>query len=72
LTVPRAWLAAPDGVSYASDAYIPFRDNIDRAARSGVAYVAQAGGSARDADVIAACNEYGMAMDYTGVRLFHH
>lgn len=68
----RAWLVRLGGVSYASDASIPFRDNIDRAARSGVAYVAQPGGSARDADVVAACDEYGMAMAYTGVRLFHH
>lgn len=68
----RAWLARQDRVSYASDASIPFRDNIDRAARSGVAYVAQPGGSARDAEVVAACDEYGMVMAYTGVRLFHH
>ena len=53
------------GVSLASDAYIPFRDNIDRAQGSGVAYIAQPGGSARDADVIAACDAYGMAMANT-------
>ncbi len=71
-TERRTWLAGLAGVGYASDAYIPFRDNIDRAAGSGVAYVAQPGGSARDAEVRAACDEYGMAMAYTGVRLFHH
>lgn len=68
----RDWLAGLCGVAPASDAYIPFRDNIDRAHGSGVAYVAQPGGSARDAAVIAACNEHGMGMAFTGVRLFHH
>jgi phosphoribosylaminoimidazolecarboxamide formyltransferase/IMP cyclohydrolase len=66
------WLAGLRGVSLASDAYIPFRDNIDRAHGSGVAFVAQPGGSARDAEVIAACDAYGMTMAFTGVRLFHH
>ena len=56
----------------ASDAFIPFRDNIDRAAMSGVKYVVQPGGSVRDDDVAAACAEYGIAMAISGVRLFHH
>lgn len=68
----RAWLDQVSGVSLSSDAYFPFRDSIDRAARSGVQYVAQPGGSVRDDDVIAACNEYGMTMCMTGIRLFHH
>ena len=68
----RAWLDGLDGVSMASDAFIPFRDNIDRAAMSGVRYVAQPGGSVRDGDVAAACDRYGMAMAVSGVRLFHH
>jgi phosphoribosylaminoimidazolecarboxamide formyltransferase/IMP cyclohydrolase len=55
-----------------SDAYFPFRDSIDRASRSGVQDVAQPGGSMRDEDVIAACDEYGMVMARTGLRLFHH
>jgi phosphoribosylaminoimidazolecarboxamide formyltransferase/IMP cyclohydrolase len=66
------WLSRVDGVSLVSDAFIPFRDNIDHAARHGVRYVAQPGGSNRDAEVEAACREYGMAMVHTGVRLFHH
>ncbi|MEM6755599.1 MAG: bifunctional phosphoribosylaminoimidazolecarboxamide formyltransferase/IMP cyclohydrolase, partial [Planctomycetota bacterium] len=60
------------GMCCASDAFFPFRDNIDRLARSGVRYVAQAGGSVRDADVVAAADEHGMAMAMTGVRLFLH
>jgi len=68
----REWLDGLRGVALASDAYFPFRDNIDRARRSGVAFVAQPGGSHRDAEVIAACDEYGMVMAFTGVRLFHH
>jgi len=67
-----AWLAQLDGVVLSSDAFIPFRDNLDRAAASGVGYVAQAGGSARDQDVIAAADEHGMVMAATGVRLFLH
>jgi phosphoribosylaminoimidazolecarboxamide formyltransferase/IMP cyclohydrolase len=66
------WLSKIRGVSLASDAFFPFRDNIDRASRSGVSYIAQPGGSVRDDVVIQACNEYGMAMCFTGVRLFHH
>ena len=68
----RAWMARLRGVSLVSDGFIPFRDNIDHAARHGVAYVAQPGGSARDAEVEAACREYGIAMAYTDLRLFHH
>lgn len=68
----REWLSAQQGVSYASDAFLPFRDNIDRAAQSGVRYVSQPGGSVRDDLVIAAADEYGMAMAFSGLRLFHH
>ncbi|MCE5188319.1 MAG: phosphoribosylaminoimidazolecarboxamide formyltransferase [Eubacteriales bacterium] len=60
------------GVSLGSDAFFPFDDNIERARESGVAYVAQPGGSVRDTDVIAACDKYGIAMFFTGLRLFHH
>ena len=66
------WLDQVTGVALSSDAYFPFRDSIDRASRSGVRYVAQPGGSMRDADVVAACDEYGMVMARTGLRLFHH
>ena len=66
------WIAKHKGVSLASDAFFPFRDNIDRAYQSGVSFIAQPGGSLRDDVVIDACNEYGMAMAFTGVRLFHH
>jgi phosphoribosylaminoimidazolecarboxamide formyltransferase/IMP cyclohydrolase len=68
----RAWLDTLHGVTLASDAFIPFRDNVDRARASGVDYVVQPGGAQRDADVITACDEYGMAMLFTGLRLFHH
>ena len=68
----RAYLATRTGVALGSDAFFPFRDNIDRAQASGVSYVAQPGGSVRDDAVIQACDEYGMAMCFTGVRLFHH
>jgi phosphoribosylaminoimidazolecarboxamide formyltransferase/IMP cyclohydrolase len=68
----RAWLAELDGVSLVSDAFIPFRDNIDHAARHGVRFVAHPGGSARDAEIAQACREHGMALVHTGVRLFHH
>ena len=71
-TERREWLDSLTGVSMASDAFIPFRDNIDRAAMSGVRYVVQPGGSVRDDDVAAACAEYGIAMAISGVRLFHH
>jgi AICAR transformylase/IMP cyclohydrolase PurH len=68
----QAWLGAHTGVSCGSDAFFPFRDSIDRAAASGVTYVLEPGGSARDAEVIAAANEYGMTVIFSGVRLFHH
>ncbi len=66
------YLATKTGVALGSDAFFPFSDNIDRAHRSGVSYVAQPGGSIRDQLVIDACDRYGMVMAFTGVRLFHH
>ncbi len=68
----RAWLKKLTDVSLGSDAFFPFPDNIDRAARSGVRYIAEPGGSIRDGLVIEACNRYGIAMAFTGLRLFHH
>ena len=68
----RAWLDKNTEVSLGSDAFFPFGDNIERAHRSGVAYVAQPGGSIRDDHVIETCNKYHMAMAFTGIRLFHH
>ncbi|MGJ4849645.1 phosphoribosylaminoimidazolecarboxamide formyltransferase [Bacillota bacterium Meth-B3] len=68
----REWLARFNGVSLASDAFFPFGDNVERARLSGVHYIAQPGGSIRDAHVIAACDRYGIAMAFTGLRLFHH
>ena len=68
----REWLDGLDGVTLGSDAFFPFRDSLDRAVQTGVRYVLQPGGSNRDEDVIAAANEYGMTMVFTGVRLFHH
>lgn len=68
----QAWLGKFRQTAFASDAFFPFRDNIDRAAGCGVKYIAQPGGSIRDQDVIKACNEYQMVMVFTGVRLFHH
>ena len=68
----RAWLDGLTNVTLGSDAFFPFRDSIDRAAKSGVKYVLQPGGSNRDEDVIAACDEYGMTMVFSGLRLFHH
>ena len=68
----RAWLDGLTDVTLGSDAFFPFRDSIDRAAKSGVKYVLQPGGSTRDEDVIAACDEYGMTMAFSGLRLFHH
>ena len=68
----RAYLASLTGVALGSDAFFPFPDNIERAAKSGVSVVAQPGGSVRDDLVIECCNKYGMAMAFTGVRLFHH
>jgi AICAR transformylase/IMP cyclohydrolase PurH len=61
-----------EGLAVASDAFFPFADNIERLQKSGVKYIAQPGGSIRDDEVIAACNQYGIAMAFTGVRLFHH
>lgn len=68
----KEWLAGLSGVSLGSDAFFPFGDNIERAKRSGVQYVAQPGGSIRDDNVIDTCNKYGMTMSFTGIRLFHH
>ncbi len=68
----RAWLDKMTDVALGSDAFFPFGDNIERAHKSGVKYVAQPGGSVRDDNVIATCNKYNMAMAFTGIRLFHH
>ena len=68
----REWLDKMSDVALGSDAFFPFGDNIERAHRSGVKYVAQPGGSVRDDHVIASCNKYGMVMSFTGLRLFHH
>ena len=68
----RAWLEILTGVSLGSDAFFPFGDNIERARRSGVEYIAQPGGSVRDDQVITTCDQYGIAMAFTGIRLFHH
>ncbi len=68
----KAWLATMSGVSLGSDAFFPFGDNIERAHKSGVAYIAEPGGSIRDDHVIETCNKYGIAMAFTGLRLFHH
>ena len=68
----RAWLDQLDNVALGSDAFFPFGDNVERAKRSGVKYIAQPGGSIRDDNVIETCNKYNMAMCFTGIRLFHH
>ena len=68
----KAYLATIDGVSLGSDAFFPFFDNIDRAKKSGVKYIAEPGGSVRDDLVIERCNKYGMVMSFTKMRLFHH
>jgi phosphoribosylaminoimidazolecarboxamide formyltransferase / IMP cyclohydrolase len=68
----KEWINLFFGVSLASDAFFPFRDNIDRAQQSGVRYIVQPGGSVRDDLVVEACNEYGMVMAMSGIRLFHH
>ena len=68
----REWTAKNTGVSLGSDAFFPFGDNVERAHKSGVQYIAQAGGSVRDDHVIDTCDKYGIAMAFTGVRLFHH
>ena len=68
----KAWLALNKGVALGSDAFFPFGDNIERAHKSGVEFIAQAGGSVRDDNVIETCDKYGIAMAFTGIRLFHH
>lgn len=68
----RAWLDKLTEVTLGSDAFFPFSDNIERAHKSGVAYIAQPGGSVRDDAVIEICNQYNMVMAFTGIRLFHH
>lgn len=68
----KAWIAQNTDVCVGSDAFFPFGDNIERAHKSGVKYIAQAGGSIRDDNVIETCDKYGMAMAMTHVRLFHH
>ncbi|MCQ2450230.1 MAG: phosphoribosylaminoimidazolecarboxamide formyltransferase, partial [Clostridia bacterium] len=68
----RAYLATITGVSLGSDAFFPFGDNIERAKKSGVSYVAEPGGSIRDDLVIECADKYGMVMAFTGMRLFHH
>ena len=68
----KAWLDTLSGVSLGSDAFFPFGDNIERAHKSGVSYIAEPGGSIRDDNVIDTCDKYGIAMAFTGLRLFHH
>ena len=68
----QAWIATQSGVSVGSDAFFPFGDNVERARKSGVSYIAQPGGSIRDDNVIATCDKYGIVMAFTGIRLFHH
>ena len=68
----RAWLDQMTGVTLGSDAFFPFADNIERAHKSGVTYIAQPGGSVRDDLVIECCDKYNMVMAFTGIRLFHH
>ena len=68
----RAWLDQMTDVTLGSDAFFPFGDNIERAHKSGVKYIAQPGGSVRDDNVIETCNKYDMVMSFTGLRLFHH
>ena len=68
----KEWLKKNTGVSVGSDAFFPFGDNVERAHRSGVEYIAQPGGSIRDDNVIETCNKYGIVMSFTGIRLFHH
>ena len=68
----KEWLAGNTDVTIGSDAFFPFGDNIERAHKSGVSYIAQPGGSVRDDHVIGTCDKYNMAMAFTGIRLFHH
>ncbi|MDR0914390.1 MAG: phosphoribosylaminoimidazolecarboxamide formyltransferase, partial [Oscillospiraceae bacterium] len=74
LTLPekKAWIAQLTDVALGSDAFFPFGDNIERANKSGVKFIAEPGGSIRDDNVIATCDKYGMVMSFTGIRLFHH
>ena len=67
-----AWLSQITDIALGSDAFFPFSDNIDRACKSGVRYIAEPGGSKRDGDVIDCCNRHGVTMAFTGMRLFHH
>ena len=68
----KAWIAEMSGVTVGSDAFFPFGDNVERARKSGVEYIAEPGGSIRDDNVIEVANKYGIAMAFTGMRLFHH
>jgi AICAR transformylase/IMP cyclohydrolase PurH len=68
----KEWISTMSGVALGSDAVFPFGDNIERARKSGVQYIAEPGGSIRDDNVIATCDKYGMVMAFTGIRLFHH
>ena len=68
----KAWIATQSGVTVGSDAFFPFGDNVERARKSGAAYIVQPGGSIRDDNVIQTADRYGMAMAFTGMRLFHH
>lgn len=68
----KEWIAKNTKVTLGSDAFFPFGDNIERAHKSGVEYIAQPGGSIRDDNVIETCDKYGIAMAFTGIRLFHH
>ncbi len=68
----RAWIATQSGVTVGSDAFFPFGDNVERARKSGVQYIAEPGGSIRDDHVIETADKYGITMCFTGMRLFHH
>ena len=68
----KAWIATQSGVTVGSDAFFPFGDNVERARKSGVAYIAEPGGSIRDDNVIETADKYGIVMAFTGMRLFHH
>ena len=68
----KAWIATQKGVTVGSDAFFPFGDNVERARKSGVDYIVEPGGSIRDDNVIETANRYGIAMAFTGMRLFHH
>lgn len=72
LAEKKAWIATQSGVTVGSDAFFPFGDNVERARKSGAAYIVQPGGSIRDDNVIETCNKYGIVMPFTGIRLFHH